>query len=376
MATVERYAYQVEILSPVHVGSGARLGAADLAVFENQLWRFDPERLAAALARDARMLNHYIQEGAAALRFWNEADRRSCARYIRPWPGPPPQEVREHIADPLGRPYLPGSSLKGAIRTALVFAALARMPESERRALMDRVTEHARSRPRARETAAEPVTKALLGPTPHADLLRALRISDSTPAPLEALTVGRVRVAVREPNGTLSWLKAPGQHVPDPAQAFAVDLEILRPLPAGSLRIQIELDRFILENPEALEGPRGRRELLAGWLRHCNEFARHLAKAEAAFGKQVGLAAYAAFYQRLLEEMEQDPQAIYLNIGWGTGWRSKTAAEAMGPEAVRRLRSLFGLGKGDPFPKTRRVLFEGKQPTLPLGWIRLRPLPR
>jgi hypothetical protein len=40
---------------------------------------------------------------------------------------------------------------------------------------------------------------------------------------------------------------------------------------------------------------------------------------------------------------------------------------------VGRLRRLFHLGKGDPFPKTRRVLFEDGKPTLPLGWIRLIP---
>lgn len=376
MAIHERRVYQVEVLSPVHVGSGERLGAPELAVIDGRLWRFDPERLAAALARDPRMLDRYIQEGAAALRFWNEAERRACARYSRLWTGPAPREVRAYITDPLGRPYLPGSSLKGAIRTALAFVALAQLPDPQRRALMGQVERHAReTRSPRREFADEPLMQELMGRDPHHDLLRALRLADSTPAPIEALDVGRIRVAVLEPDGTLRWLRAPGDHVADPAQAFPIDLELLRP-PPRPLQVQVELDHALLNlSGDAALGSPERRRLVREWERHCNAFARHLAEREATFGQRVGLKAYAAFYQDLLARMAADPSSVYLNIGWGTGWRSKTAAEALGPEGVARLRRLFGLGRGDPFPRTRRILFEGEQPTLPLGWIRLRPIP-
>ncbi len=365
----ERWTAHVEILSPVHVGSGECLDAADLAVIEGQLWRFDPERLAAALARDPRILDRYLQEGAAALRAWPEADRRACARYVRPWSGPAPREMRAHIADPLGRPYLPGSSIKGAIRTALAFAALSAMPDQERRARMDEVEQWVREEERGREFADEPLMQALMGSDPHHDLLRALRISDSAPAPLEALDIACVRVAVREPDGTLAWLRRPGEHVADPQQAFEVHLEVIRP-GIRPLSVEVGLDAFVLAAfPEARQG------WLRAWGRHCNAFARYLAKGERAFGEQVGWAAYADFYRRLLEAMAADPTAVYLNIGWGGGWRSKTAAEAMGPEAVRRLRGLFRLGRGDPFPKTRRVGWVDGVPAVPLGWIRLRPAP-
>ncbi len=372
MAVLERRTYRVEILSPVHVGSGQRLGSPEIALIDGRLWRFDPERMTAALARDPRALDRYLQEGAAALRFWSESDRRALARYVRPWSGPPPREVREHIADPLGRPYLPGSSLKGAIRTALAFAALQAASPAQRQAWLSAVEQAARERPsRAREFADDPLMRELIGPDPHHDLLRALRIADSTPAPLEALDVASIRVAVREPDGTLSWLKEPGKHVPDPEQAFEVVVEILRPLPSGAMQVEVELDVFLLQRDTL--GPADRRARIREWARLVNAFARHVAEGELRFGESLGLEAWSAFYRRLLARMQAEPDAIYLNLGWGAGWRSKTAAEAMGPEAVRRLRRLFGLGRGDPFPKTRRVLFEGGRPTLPPGWIRLIP---
>lgn len=374
MVLRKRQMYQVELLSPVHVGSGERLGPAEIAVIGGQLWRFDPERLTAALARHPRMLDDYIQKGAAALQVWGEADRRACARYVRPWTGSAPREVRACIVDPLGRPYVPGSSVKGAIRTALVFAALSQLPDPRRKALMEAVERHAQeTKNRKREFADDPVMSEIMGKDPHHDLLRALRISDSTPAPPEALGVGRVRVAVQERNGALSWLRAPGQHGADPAQAFPIDLELIRPSASGPLSITVEIDLDLLKKDPTASEPRLR--LVQEWERHCNAFARHLAEREAAWGEQVGLDAYRAFYRRLLEEMQEDPQAIYLNIGWGGGWRSKTAAEALGPMNVQRLRRLFGLGRGDPFPKTRRVLFEGGKPTIPPGWIRLRRSP-
>ncbi|GBD08281.1 hypothetical protein HRbin22_00514 [Candidatus Thermoflexus japonica] len=373
MAVLERRTYRVEILSPVHVGSGQRLGAPELALIDGHLWRFDPERMTAALARDPRAFDRYLQEGAAALRFWSESDRRALARYVRPWSGPPPREVREHIADPLGRPYLPGSSLKGAIRTALAFAALQAASPAQRQAWLSAVERQAQERPsRAREFADDPMMRDLIGPDPHHDLLRVLRIADSTPAPLEALDVASIRVAVREPDGTLSWLKEPGKHVPDPRQAFEVVVEILRPPPSGAMQVEVELDVFLLQRDTL--GPADRRARIREWARLVNAFARHIAEGELRFGESLGLEAWSAFYRRLLARMQAEPDAVYLNLGWGTGWRSKTAAEAMGPEAVRRLRRLFGLGRGDPFPKTRRILFEEGKPTLPPGWIRLIPV--
>jgi CRISPR-associated protein Csm5 len=213
--------------------------------------------------------------------------------------------------------------------------------------------------------------QALMGKEPHEDALRALRVFDSGPAPSDALDVGRIRVAVHEPSGALSWLQAPGKHVADPGQAFEIVAEILRPHPRAALRVEVEADAFLLERD--VLGPEERRARVREWARACNAFARHVAEGELRFGERLGLAAWAAFYRRLLTQMEAEPQAIYLNLGWGGGWRSKAAAEAMGAEAVGRLRRLFNLGKGDPFPKTRRVLFEDGKPTLPLGWIRLIP---
>ncbi|MDT7884360.1 MAG: type III-A CRISPR-associated RAMP protein Csm5 [Thermoflexus sp.] len=375
MGILERRIYRVELLSPVHIGSGQRLGPADFAVLDGRLWRFDPERLTAALARDPRALDRYIQEGAAALRFWSEADRRPLARYVRPWSGPPPREIREHIADALGRPYLPGSSLKGAIRTALAFAALRAASPAQRQAWLDAVARRAeearKSGSRAKESADDPLMQALMGKEPHEDALRALRVFDSGPAPSDALDVGRIRVAVHEPSGALSWLQAPGKHVADPGQAFEIVAEILRPHPRAALRVEVEADAFLLRRD--VLGPEERRARVREWARACNAFARHIAEGELRFGERLGLTAWAAFYRRLLTQMEAEPQATYLNLGWGGGWRSKAAAEAMGAEAVGRLRRLFNLGKGDPFPKTRRVLFEDGKPTLPLGWIRLIP---
>jgi len=299
MGILERRIYRVELLSPVHIGSGQRLGPADFAVLDGRLWRFDPERLTAALARDPRALDRYIQEGAAALRFWSEADRRPLARYVRPWSGPPPREIREHIADALGRPYLPGSSLKGAIRTALAFAALRAASPAQRQAWLDAVARRAeearKSGSRAKESADDPLMQALMGKEPHEDALRALRVFDSGPAPSDALDVGRIRVAVHEPSGALSWLQAPGKHVADPGQAFEIVAEILRPHPRAALRVEVEADAFLLERD--VLGPEERRARVREWARACNAFARHVAEGELRFGERLGLAAWAAFYR-------------------------------------------------------------------------------
>lgn len=379
-AMIARFAFEVEVLSPVHIGTGRELGNYDLAVIDGRLWRFDPERVATNLAADPHLLDRYIDEGTAALAGWPEEARRACARYALPWAGPAPRAVREHVADPLGRLYLPGSALKGAIRTALLWAYHAGLNEeakARQRALIGQ-------EPR-REVAGRKWEQRVFGKDPNHDLLRALRVIDSTPLPAAVAHVVEIRIAVQEPNGDLTWFIRPQQHTSDPDQAIVLWAEAIPP--GQRLRLVVEVDRFLTENAtegeaeaptrpaQALEFDRRRRRL-ERWIPRCNYAAEGRAIAEQQWAEALGFEALANFYRRLRAEMARAPEAAYLQLGWGVGWRGKTAVEPLGPEAVAEARRRYGLGRrGDPFPKTRRVVFRNGQPWAPLGWVRLWPIP-
>jgi CRISPR type III-A-associated RAMP protein Csm5 len=78
--------------------------------------------------------------------------------------------------------------------------------------------------------------------------------------------------------------------------------------------------------------------------------------------------------------------AFLLNIGWGSGWEVKTIGDllrtALGDDGFVQLRQRYRLGADPrtgqmhlnaPFPKTRRIAYEGGAPRWPLGWIKMEP---
>lgn len=375
----DRQFYTVDFLSPVHIGSGQRLREHEFAVLDGWLLRFDVNRLLERLGDNERALESYTQQGVGAVvGRWPEGERQKCAFYSIGWTGKAPREVLEHIANSFGQLYLPGSSLKGAIRTGIVWSFL-------HEGRTGQYAVHI-GRDRRQKWAGQPLLQAVLGADPNHDLLRALRVFDSSPLTMPGhVAVVETKSTVGEPNNRLSWLRGKGNHVAHPQDAFSTWLECLTPSASGKLRVIIERDAFLLEgkteqrtshpdNPaRALELDEPRRVLLSDWPRHCNAFARHVIEGEIKFGKRFGLRTYTQFHEERLREMEESEEAVHLILGWGTGWRTKTVTEAFGETGIRQVRQLYGLGRGEPFPKTRKVVFENGQPTVPLGWVRLGP---
>ena len=70
-----------------------------------------------------------------------------------------------------------------------------------------------------------------------------------------------------------------------------------------------------------------------------------------------------------------------LQLGWGTGWHSKTFDDRLSEDAplfaeIVRTHGLKGnksrtFTEGDLFPATRKLVLEGEQSAAPLGWVRV-----
>ena len=372
--------FEVEVLSPVHVGTGRVLGKHDLAVIGGRLWRFDPDRVLEGLSRSPVMMEHYLSDGAQVLAGWPESKRASCARYVVEWSGLPPGDVREHVADATGRPYLPGSSVKGAVRSAILWSCHRHAHEKvkeQQRALIGK----GGSDP---ERAGGPLERGYFGKDPNRNVMRVLMMEDSDPLPAGLLRVAELRIAVEDREGRLAWFAGPHRRADDPRKGVAVWAECLPP--GARTRMKVTLDRFLLWNvteagaeapsrPAEELGFERRRKLLETWTRSCNSASMARAEAEQRWASSLGLEAVAGFYRRLLAEMGRAGDGVYLWLGWGTGWRGKTVVEPLGEEAVERARAEYRLGRdGSPFPKTRRVVFVNGAPSFPMGWVRLRPV--
>jgi CRISPR-associated protein Csm5 len=77
-----------------------------------------------------------------------------------------------------------------------------------------------------------------------------------------------------------------------------------------------------------------------------------------------------------LKEIRSAQTACVLSIGWGGGLLGKSAYLNTEDESYRKILRQMPLYSraiqtGMPFPKTRRVIFEGSQPASLPGWVLL-----
>ena len=173
----------VELLSPFHIGMGTELLLDyDLVPHGGRTYRVDEKALLehallAAEAEGAAAVNRLLA-GRPAAELLTEADfadlHSPLFRYVMlgtPSVTTPGAKVWEQIKDVRDQLYLPGSSLKGALRTVLawgIYASQKRKPDLARLK-------------RSRSWAAQPLEQDLFGRDPNRDFLRALHVEDSRP---------------------------------------------------------------------------------------------------------------------------------------------------------------------------------------------------
>ncbi|MDR7508953.1 MAG: type III-A CRISPR-associated RAMP protein Csm5 [Armatimonadota bacterium] len=386
--------YTVQCLSPVHVGTEERLGGHDFLVLRGTLYRVDAARLLVELeqAREAR--DRYLSGGLAQIAQWlQQGDRlRRLSVYSCPVPRDPRrgEDLRPFLADPLGRPYVPGTELKGAVRTAVLWQRILQAggrSELARRAGRTKNRRGGVEDVRDRRFAGEWLEETVLGEDPRQDTFRVLRVRDSTPAPAAALRAYPVLVAARQSPG-LGLMESPRQgsqpsrYIQDVGRAVASFCECLHD--GVELRVPVEVDRFLLESHDRWGTDAA---FLESWPEACNAFARSVAEQERQWWTQAGSAVppslrqladtVTRFYTELLRRLQSPPPGhVVLNLGWGGGWRTKTVTELFGEDVVQQLVRRYRLDRGSgsrPFPKTRKVAWVQRDRFLPMGWVVLIP---
>jgi CRISPR-associated protein Csm5 len=305
---------EIEVLTPVHIGDGTRLLLnLDFVWHRGEVWVLNMDHLFESLPPAAS------GEGFDLSRCPPELIRNSRA-YAYPLPERP-GEIFSFIKT-LGKPFIPGSSLKGAMRTALGQSLFPK--EIDLLAL-----------PRDRRRAARPIEEKVFGKTPHEDRFKEVKVLD---APFEGgLKVAKVGVYEAK-NGVLR-------------RTLTVFTEVI---PSGPrLRSEIKV-------PD-----------IKGFFSSLKEKAKTLIEGEMEFFTRSP--EVQGFYQGLLKELQRlGHSEALLQVGWGTGWRAKTFDTALKeePGVFERLRRRYNLGReGRDFPITRKLV-EGKR-LLPLGWVKL-----
>ncbi|HQJ72875.1 MAG TPA: type III-A CRISPR-associated RAMP protein Csm5 [Spirochaetota bacterium] len=261
----------------------------------------------------------------------------------------PRGDIRAHIKNGLGQAYIPGSAIKGSIRTAIIKA----MSSQD---YLKKKVQGIMSAPRINVKFADSViTNSLLSPHPRGDakfnLMKALRISDSD-------TI----------NGGLQIKKIQIKNT----SKGPLYVEVI---PAGTITsFTLDLDDFFLSP--------GNRDKLFGAVKYdfnnlpadLNEATVKTLSYHYRFAKRNNLHAY-DFLTDILKSLKGNEALV--NLGYGIGWVGMTGNllgsyyNTLGDREKLQLKSILRLNptrhQQDYFPITRRFIKEGDR-EIPMGW--------
>jgi CRISPR-associated protein Csm5 len=374
--------YKVTALTPVLVGDGNELSPIDYMVWKDQVNVLDQPRIFKLLARGPRLDSYLAQlRKATKLDFasWGGFAQNFSQRRIpfehpeaaTAWNSAPAESlfIPTFAADHRGA-YLPSSALKGALRTSIVFSRWAA-------STIDGI---------AAAMASDRVPRRLAEPaevSSGASQVKILSVADSQPVSASAFKIFLTRVAsldTRQPGKPqLAWKVAGRGSVATEkiSQATPVFAEMA---PPGTEFFGEWEERTFLEKPELTHA--------LGWrsvpepkliLDAANEHAATQLELHARYAETTGLEGLRQAVQGLNQELLSSRNLLgscLLCLGWGSGFLSKVGFLQTEQESYRKiLRAVAGFGKaireGVPFPKTRRIVFAGAQPSTLPGWVRL-----
>lgn len=384
----------IKTVSPVHVGGKTQeLTPMEAVVTGGNCYVVDETLLGAELLAKKRLdslafeisrqgprfeLGGYLKGlGFLNKNFLDKVSIYRCQTPLTKTPG----RLRPFVRDAYGQPFAPGSSIKGFIRTAIMYSILKKMKsqqshqfelfvESIKRKLNEylRAEDWQRSKPAFKDSIkrnmAAQIENELMqkfnlpvpvsggrGPTgPNRDFMRVLKVSDSTALSKEALTLQEVQILSLTGTGKEVYLKTP------------LYAEVIPP--GAELSFSVTLDEPLLETFARQNKGNVPFESLRDVMQMIEDFARDI------WGYEKD------YWQKLTGPGVRNMRDFYSSspagwrIGWGSGLVGASLLMLLPVDLAREIRDALFMPRGDAaFPKSRRAVMEDGIPRWPLGWM-------
>lgn len=379
--------YRLEVLTPTLVGDGASLAPIDYMVWKDQVNVLDQKRIFRLLAKGPRLEGYLNQvKKAQKLDFasWGGFAQNYAGRRI-PFDHPSYTQYWEKLgaefcfiptfAAEMEGSYVPGSALKGALRTALVSALAGDKAIEAVKADSRRPGEALESRAFHRDSSKS-----------GQDPLKTLAIGDSKAESRAAFKIYMLRTAVlvemKPPQKGLGlgWKQSPRgsvdtRRIEDSTPTFA------EMAPPGTVFQGAWIEKDFYRKPEIVQslhwrGPLTRERLLSA----ANSYAKTCLAAHRHFATITGLTPLLRTLDSLDEHLDRassSGNSCLLSLGWATGMYGKTGWPKFDDPNYRNILGeqpyySRAIRSGLPFPKTRRLVFPGNQPSAVPGWVELR----
>lgn len=353
---------RLETVTPLHIGNGDILSPYSDYIFDDEtgmVYIIDPHKVEKALyemENNEEVIDEFVQRISAKKytsdvytlkHFFKEygLDYKQLARSaVQTNADVKNEEIQECIKSS-ARPFIPGSSIKGAVRTSLLF-----IHRQEDGFSLDDVPKNIK----------QSNGEDLFGEF-EKDLLKHLHISDSTMLkPDEIMIVKTLRFDFKKKTGTIPVTK----------EAIPENTQLTFRLQCKAKRNYHSLDkRFSYLYSE--EGENGERKIL----NMVNSFYKQLIEKEWNLLKELKipeLSLVTDLYEKLLksaQQFEKEQNGAVMRLGSGKTFYDNTIAGLFSPQDLKKIRNKTNLGSYLPFPRTRSVIQNGQVYESVLGWV-------
>ena len=311
---------KIRVVTPTHIGSGGVITKLDYIVMNGKVRVIDYYK---AWEMDKR-IREKIERGIF--------DPRECKNYYKYEIDAfcnPRRDIHEHIKVS-GKPYIPGSSLKGAIRTALIWKYL------KDRGMKVKSSDELKK------------VEAVFN-----NIMRFLVIRDSESVDFNNLGVYEIAILSEKGDSLVE-------------KEFKLYVESLKP----NTELEVEIitrdkDAKILKDKNA--------EILKDWKNTLLEFSKYVLKIDKEFIERRNDGRFDELIKSL-EYIEDKLESgrILFRLGFSTGWLWKTVGSLLSRDERIEVAKKLGLSRrfGTDFPKTRRVVVFKGYKWLP-GWLEI-----
>jgi CRISPR type III-A-associated RAMP protein Csm5 len=352
--------YSLEIISPVHIGSGYRYSCSEFLIKDRQLIRVKIDKIFEALK--GRQKEDFIlsleEPGFKLGEFLKNIDISIPNAAILYAATVPPSIIPAEIVECVKTnyaPFIPGSSIKGVIRTALLYHMIGEYEARELRRILNYPNPK-----KIKGEADNMFHKLLAGTTKNpssSDLLRFLQISDSNC--VNQLEVMCEQILEGGYNGW-SWYQKGGRAVQTYVEALPAGLKV-----EGGIEINYSDKLF-------KELGLGEKEGILEFNRIMEiiyTFSKDLVNHELNFARKYNIEFLLAFYEKM-QKLNSKHEPL-LRLGHGSGFIATTIGLKLknDPNLFEKVRRLTrGRSYRYEFPKSRKIDYNRK---VPPGWCRL-----
>lgn len=318
----------LETLTPVHIGTGEAIDPYDYVIID-KLYKINLGKFVSSLnSEDKENFIKVLSSGIVKTRRFikEKANLQNVTEYSIDVDSEVMHSYKDKINDPnnqlsiqtfiktLGMPFVPGSSVKGAIRTALLFSI------ADDRIVDTRNVEESLFRYK----------------NPRDDPFRALKISDSLPISLDNMVIYSVKTFTKRYKFTASgydnFIEGTNSDYTDKVVKIYHEMVIDHELKKQNKFMDIDIGTIISS---------------------CNKFYKEVIRKELNFYSSSEIS-YAYYIYEKLEKIAsnlESEKSFILRLGWGSGYDSTT----------------INLAKERPENKISRRLIREE---FPLGWVK------